>query len=134
MNCIILMGNLGSDPELRYTESGDAVLNIRMATSERKKNGDTWEEYPEWHSVVIWNKRAEALAKHLSKGSKIVVRGKIQTRMWEDREGQNRYKTEVVAHDIEFCGSKQEKREEQSPPQDNRPAGQEFDDDDDIPF
>lgn len=134
MNCIILMGNLGSDPELRYTESGDAVLNIRMATSERKKNGDTWEEYPEWHSVVIWNKRAEALAKHLSKGSKIVVRGKIQTRVWEDREGQNRYKTEVVAHDIEFCGAKQEKREEQPPPQDNRPAGQTFDDDDDIPF
>lgn len=107
MNKVILIGNVGQDPELRHSSSGTAVLNIRMATSERykdKQSGET-KETTEWHSVVIWDRRAEALSKFIRKGSKIMVDGTLQTRSWE-KDGEKRYSTEVKAFNIELLDKK----------------------------
>lgn len=135
MNKVILLGNLGADPELRYTNSGVAVLNIRLATTERfkdKQSGE-WRDKTEWHDVVLWQARAEAMAKMLHKGSKVLIEGSLQTRSWEDRQGNKRYKTEVAAQNIELC----DRREGGAQPQAAQPqdgpdpfgAG-----DEDIPF
>ena len=107
LNRAFLMGNLGQTPELRYTQSGQGVLSIRMATNERFKNKDgEWQDKAEWHSVVVWGKRAEALSKILQKGSPIMVEGRLQTRKWEDKEGTTRYTTEVVAREVLLLGRK----------------------------
>ena len=100
INKVILVGNLGADPETRYMPSGKAVTNIRIATSENwtdKQSGDK-QERTEWHSVVVWGKRGEALHRFLTKGSNIFVEGSLRTSSYEDREGVKRYKTEVVAN------------------------------------
>ncbi|AUX25142.1 single-stranded DNA-binding protein [Sorangium cellulosum] len=101
INRVILAGNLGADPDLRHTQSGQAVLNLRMATTEPyfDKNGEK-KERTDWHSVTLWNKRAEALASILRKGSQILVEGRLQTSSYDDREGNKRYKTEVVATNL----------------------------------
>jgi single-strand DNA-binding protein len=107
LNRVFLMGNLGQTPELRQTQGGNSVLSIRMATNERYKNKDEeWVDRAEWHSVVIWGKRAEGLSKILTKGSPILVEGRIQTRQWEDKEGNKRYTTEIVAREILLLGRK----------------------------
>jgi len=107
MNKIFLLGNVGQDPELRHTGGGTAVLNIRMATSETYRDKQTGEkkETTEWHSVCIWDKRAEALSKFIRKGSKILVEGSLQTRSWE-KDGEKRYSTEVKAFNIELLDKK----------------------------
>jgi single-strand DNA-binding protein len=113
MNIAILYGHLGADPELRYTQAGQAVLNMRLATSEKFKsrNSDQREERTDWHNIVVWGKRAEGLAKHLSKGSAIIVRGAIRTSSYEDKEGVKKYKTDIVVtrpgDDIQFAGKRQ---------------------------
>lgn len=105
MNKAILVGNLCADPELRTTQSGQSVLNMRVATSERRKQQDgTWADHAEYHSVVFWGKRAEGLATFLGKGRAVAVEGKIQTRKWQDKDGNDRYSTEVVAWDVEPVG------------------------------
>lgn len=107
LNRAYLLGNLGQNPELRQTNSGQSVLSLRMATNERYKNNDgEWVDRAEWHTVVVWGKRAEALAKILAKGSPIMVEGRIQTRKWEDKEGKDRYTTEIVAREIFLTGRK----------------------------
>ena len=107
MNRVILVGNLGADPELRYTQGGTAVGNFRMATNERRKKADSdeWENHAEWHRVVVWGKQAENAEKFLKKGSKVGIEGRIQTREWEDNDGNKRYTTEVVAQNVEFLSS-----------------------------
>ncbi len=108
MNKVFLMGNLGQKPELRHSKtSGAAVLNLRMATNRRVKDGDgEWHDEADWHSVVVFGRRAEGLAKVLDKGSKILVEGRLQTRQWEDKQGNNRYTTEVIAWEVEFAGGR----------------------------
>jgi single-strand DNA-binding protein len=106
LNRAILVGNLGMDPELKYTQGGQAVLRIRLATTESfvSKSGER-QERTDWHTVVVWGKRAEALNKILSKGRTIWVEGRIQTRSWEDKDGGKRYATDINAQNIGLVGS-----------------------------
>ena len=106
VNKVILLGNLGRDPELRYTQSGQAVANFTVATSEtwNDKNGEK-SERTEWHRVVVWGRTAELCSKYLSKGRSVYLEGRIQTREWEDKEKQKRYTTEVTAQTVQFLGS-----------------------------
>lgn len=101
VNRVTLLGNLGADPEVRYTPSGKAVANLRLATSEsyRDQNGDTITK-TEWHSLVAWEKTAEILGEFAKKGNRLYVEGKLQTRQWEDQEGNTRYSTEVVVREF----------------------------------
>lgn len=141
LNRVMLLGNLGADPELRMTGGGQAVLNIRLATAESylDKNKER-QERTEWHTVVVWGKRAEGLHKVLSKGDRIYVEGGLRTSSYEDRDGNKRYRTEVVARDVLLQGSKNGPRKRAEAPE-NDDAGSmgatgapSFDDDDDIPF
>jgi single-strand DNA-binding protein len=111
LNRVILIGNLGQDPELRFTPSNQGVLSLRMATTESYFDTNTKErkEITEWHSVVVWGKRGEALNKILSKGSRIAVEGRLKTRSWEDKNGGGkRYATEVVANNVILLGGRGE--------------------------
>ena len=100
------IGNLGADPEMRFTSGGKAVMNLRLACSENRKKGEQWEEHTEWISVVVWDKRAEGLAKILEKGSRVYIEGPLRTTSYEDKEGIKRYKTEVTAEKVVLCGGK----------------------------
>lgn len=144
LNRVLLFGNLGADPELRSTSGGQSVLNLRLATSESwlDKNR-VRQERTEWHSVVVWGKRAEALSKFLAKGARVFVEGSLRTSSYEDREGNKRYRTEVVAQNIILGGrsgnssrSDDGDAQEQAPPE--RRSGNEGaaggDEIDDIPF
>jgi single-strand DNA-binding protein len=105
LNRVMLLGNLGADPELRFTQGGQAVLNIRLATTESYLDKDkVRRERTDWHSVTVWGKRGEALSKILAKGSSIFVEGRIQTSSYDDREGIKRYKTEIVAQNVLLTG------------------------------
>lgn len=97
LNRVMLIGNLGKDAETRYTPSGTAVTNFSVATTARSKDAQTgeWKEHTDWHDVVLW--RAEKVAEYLTKGRQVYVEGRLQTRSWEDQNGQKRYRTEVVA-------------------------------------
>lgn len=106
VNRVFLIGRLGADPELRHTKGGTAVVNLRMATNFRRKNGDEWEEQTEWHDVTVWGRTAENVEKFCTKGKQIFVEGRLQTREWEDREGNPRRVTEIVAETVRFLGSK----------------------------
>lgn len=111
LNRVILIGNLGQDPELRFTQSNQGVLSLRMATTESYFDTTTKErkEITEWHSVVVWGKRGEALNKILSKGSRIAVEGRLRTRSWDDKNGgAKRYATEVVANNVILLGGRGE--------------------------
>ncbi|HCL22978.1 MAG TPA: single-stranded DNA-binding protein, partial [Halomonas sp.] len=108
INKVILIGNLGQDPEVRFTPSGTAVANLNLATS------DTWmdrqsgqrQERTEWHRVVLFNKTAEIAQQYLKKGSKVYIEGRLQTRKWQDQNGQDRYSTEIVANDMQMLDSR----------------------------
>jgi len=105
LNRATLLGNLGADPELRYTNSGKAVLNMRLATTESYLDANkVRQESTQWHTVTLWGKRGEALAKFLTKGSRILVEGSIRNSSYEDKDGNKRYKSEVVANNIVLCG------------------------------
>ncbi|WP_437733035.1 single-stranded DNA-binding protein [Sorangium sp. So ce1335] len=105
LNRVMLLGNLGADPELRFTQGGQAVLNLRLATTESYLDRDkVRKERTDWHNVVIWGKRAEALGKILSKGSSIFVEGSLRTSSYDDRDGNKRYKTEVIANNVLLTG------------------------------
>jgi len=107
LNKVILVGALGKDPELRHTQSGMAIMEIRMATNERKKQGEEWIEATEWHTVVVFDKRAEGLSKVLAKGSWISVDGKIETSSYE-KDGEKRYRTKIIANDVRLVGKRQQ--------------------------
>jgi single-strand DNA-binding protein len=109
LNKVMLLGSLGADPELRYTNGGQAVLNIRLATTESYLDKDkVRKERTDWHSVTVWGKRGEALAKILVKGSTIFVEGSIRTSSYDDKDGNKRYKTEINANNIILTGGKRE--------------------------
>lgn len=112
VNKVILIGNLGSDPEVKYTPSGVPVANFSMATSETwtDKNGER-QERTEWHRLVLWRKLAEIAGQYLKKGSKLYVEGKLQTRSWDDQSGQKRYTTEVVVNEMQMLDSRGESPE-----------------------
>jgi single-strand DNA-binding protein len=152
LNRVMLIGNLGADPEMRYLPSGDAVANIRIATTESwkdKASGEKKEE-TEWHRVSFFGKLAEIAGEYLKKGSPVYVEGRIKTRKWQDKDGQDRYSTEVVADRMQMLGSRggmgaptgadsaQGYSEERSSSASAKPAvksGAKFDDfEDDIPF
>jgi single-strand DNA-binding protein len=105
VNKVILIGNLGADPELRYTPGGQAVCDVRLATNESwtDKNGQK-QERTEWHRVVLWGKPAEIVKQYCTKGQKLFIEGRLQTRSWDDKEGNKRYSTEIVANDFMFLG------------------------------
>lgn len=107
LNKVLLLGNLGADPELRFTQGGQGVLNMRIATTESYLDKDkVRQERTEWHNIVVWGKRGEALAKILTKGSSVFVEGRLATSSYDDREGVKRYKTEVVATNIIISGGR----------------------------
>jgi single-strand DNA-binding protein len=157
VNKVILIGNLGQPPELRYTGSGTAVCNMRLATNESYKNdeGDTIQK-TEWHSLVAWGRLGEVCNEYLDKGSQVYFEGKLQTRSWEDRDGNTRYTTEVNVREMMFLDRKsdsgapsggpqgggsqgsasQGKKQKQSPPPKEDPPKEQdtFVPDDELPF
>jgi single-strand DNA-binding protein len=147
INKVILVGNLGRDPEVRYMPSGAAVANLTVATSETWKDKNTGEnqEKTEWHRVVMFGRLGEIAGEYLKKGSQVYIEGKLQTRKWQGQDGQDRYTTEIVANEMQMLGSRgggggsadfggaSSGGEKQ--PSAAAPAGGGFDDfDDDIPF
>lgn len=109
VNKVILVGNLGADPETRYMPNGDAVANIRLATTEswKDKNSGEKREITEWHRVVFYRKLAEIVGQYLKKGSAVYLEGRIRTRKWQDKEGQERYTTEIEATEMQMLGGRQ---------------------------
>ena len=108
INKVIIVGNLGQDPETRYMPNGKAVTNLRVATSESWKDKQTGEqrEQTEWHSIVMYDRLAEIAAEYLRKGSQVYLEGKLRTRKWQDKEGRDRYTTEVQASEMQMLGSR----------------------------
>jgi single-strand DNA-binding protein len=108
VNKVILVGNLGRDPETRYTTGGDAVTNIRVATTDtwKDKSGEK-QEKTEWHTVVFFGRQAEIAGEYLKKGRQVYIEGRLQTRKWQDKEGQDRYSTEIVADRMQMLGSRE---------------------------
>lgn len=105
LNKVMLIGNLGNDPDLRFTQGGSAVANFNLATNEKwtDKSGQA-QEKTEWHRIVVWGKQAENCGKFLKKGRSIYIEGRLQTREWEDKDGKKRYTTEIKADNVQFLG------------------------------
>ncbi len=152
VNKVILVGNLGRDPEVRYTPNGDSITNITIATTDSWKDKATGEkkEATEWHRVVFFGKLAEIAGQYLKKGRQVYIEGALRTRKWTDKEGQDRYTTEIVANEMKMLGSREGMSD--APPRESggggsgggsrpaaapaaQPAGGNFNDfEDDIPF
>ena len=137
VNKVILLGNLGEDPDLKYTPGGQAVVNMSLATSRKwKDKNDEKREETEWHKIVAWGKLAEICGEYLKKGSSVYVEGRLQTRKWEDKEGIDRWTTEINIFELQMLGKKGEGdgggNREPRPPQDDAPET--FEADDDLPF
>lgn len=108
VNKVILLGNLGKDPEVRYTNQQMAICTFSLATSERRKDqSGNWGEHTEWHNVVTFGKTAENCSNYLKKGRQVFIEGKIQTRKWQDKEGKDRYTTEILANTVQFVGGRE---------------------------
>lgn len=143
VNKVILVGNLGGDPEVRYTPGGAAIANVTIATSDawKDKNTGQKQERTEWHRVVFFNRLGEIAGEYLKKGSKVYVEGRLQTRKWQDKSGADRYTTEIVANEMQMLDSNQSGQQQNQaprgtsygnqPPQNN---DQYADFDDTIPF
>lgn len=110
INKVILVGNLGKDPEVRYLEGGTAVANFSIATSESFKDKTSGERrtVTEWHNVVLWRGLAEIAEKYLKKGNQVYIEGKLRTRKWQDKDGKDRYTTEIVGDNLQMLGKKEE--------------------------
>lgn len=140
VNKVIIVGRLGKDPEVRYTQDGRAVTNFTVATSEEWKDKGTGEkkERTEWHRIVAFAKLGEICGEYLSKGKQVYLEGRLQTRDWEDKEGHKRSTTEIIASDVQFLGSRQEGAQERPAVREKNfaaPAPSYSDmPDDDIPF
>ena len=108
VNKVILVGNLGNDPDIRYTAGGAAVGNISLVTAEswKDKNSGEQQEKTEWHRIVFFGRLAEIVGEYLRKGSQVYIEGRLQTRKWQDKEGHDRYTTEIVANEMQMLGSK----------------------------
>ncbi len=150
INKVILIGNLGKDPEVRYLDSGVAVANIALATTENYKNKEGERvSQTEWHDIVLWRGLAEIAEKYLKKGSSVYIEGKIRTRKWEDKDGNNRYRTEILANNMTMLGgrnngevvssseeTKDKPEKDPSDPSDiiSSPESSKGDNTDDLPF
>jgi single-strand DNA-binding protein len=139
VNKVILIGNLGANPELRYTAGQQAVANLRIATTEKwtDKSGQK-QEATEWHRVVVWVKLAEIVGQYLTKGRQVFVEGSIRTRQWQDQQGQKRYTTEIVARNVQMLGPRGSGGPDESgvtvPADESLPSEFGGGPDDDIPF
>ena len=138
LNKVMLIGNLGRDPEVRYTASGTAVASFSLATSEKYKNksGES-EERTEWHNITLWGRLAEIAGEYLAKGKTVYIEGRLQTRKWQDRDGKDRYTTEIVGEKMQMLGSRGEGGRQGAGRQEGQEPGYEepvFNPDDDIPF
>lgn len=131
VNAVHLIGHLGKDPEVRFLQTGNAVCTLRLAVGERRKEGDNWKDHVEWVDVVVWGKTAERCGEFLKKGRQVFVDGRLQTRQFKDKDGNERWKTEVVARDIRFLGSGEAKATKTSG-QTQPTSGGGFDED--LPF
>jgi single-strand DNA-binding protein len=135
INKVIIVGRLGKDPEVRQIGEGNSVCKLVVATSENwmDKNG-TKQERTEWHNIVVWGKLADICGKYLNKGRQVYVEGRLQTRSWEDQQGQKRYTTEIVASTVEFLGTNA--TSDRSPSATNSDFGPEplFDSNEELPF
>ena len=131
VNKVILIGNLGADPEVKYLDSGVAVANFSLATTESYKNKEGERvSQTEWHNIVLWRGLAEVAEKWLKKGSNVYIEGKIKTRKWEDKDGNTRYNTEILADNMTMLGGKKDSQENPiNPPQETA-----SDKADDLPF
>lgn len=109
VNKVILVGNLGKDPEVRYAQSGTAICTLRLAVTERRKEGDAWKDHTEWMDVVTFGKTAENAGQYLQKGRQVYVEGRMQTRNYKDKEGVEKWRTEVVANQVLFLGGGQDR-------------------------
>jgi single-strand DNA-binding protein len=109
VNKVILVGNVGKDPEVKYTPTGTPVAKFSLATNEKYKDrSDEWQERTEWHNILAWQRLAEIVGEYVKKGAKLYIEGKLQTSSWEDREsGTKKYRTEIVARDLVLLGSQQ---------------------------
>jgi len=141
LNKVMLIGNLGKDPEVRYTTSGTAVASFSIATTERFKNkSGEWEDKTEWHNITLWSRLAEIAGEYLSKGKTVYIEGRLQTRKWQDRDGRDRYTTEIVGEKMQMLSAKGDGGGRSKAPADqsygDAPAYEEpsFNPDDDIPF
>ena len=142
LNKVILIGNLGADPEMRYTPAGRAVVNFRMATTRQwnTQDGERREE-TEWHRIVAFSKLAEICGQYLKKGAPVYVEGRLQTRSWEDQNGMKRYMTEIVANEMQMLSARQQNEPASDAPggvgstaAEAPPSSPEADSDDDLPF
>ncbi|HRN42597.1 MAG TPA: single-stranded DNA-binding protein [Vicingus sp.] len=139
INKVILLGNLGKDPEIRYLEGGTAVANFTLATSENYKDKTTGERktITEWHNVVLWRGLAEITEKYLKKGNQVYIEGKLRTRSWQDKDGNTRYTTEIVAENMQMIGRKDENTSS-TPSDTSAPSTPEIEQnnsmEDDLPF
>ena len=131
VNKVIVLGNLGKDPDLRHLPNGDAVCNFSLATTESLKDKEgNKQDKTEWHNIVIFRKLAEIAGEYLKKGRPVYIEGRLQTRKWQDKEGKDRYTTEIVADQMQMLGSREEAKEVAK-----TPASANFDDmESDIPF
>lgn len=137
INKVILVGNLGADPEVRYTTSGSAVVNFSIATSDEWKDKETGEKKSrtEWHRVVAFARLAEICGEYLRKGRQVYVEGRIQTRSWEDKDGNTRYTTEIIAREMQMLGSAPGRQSQTSYGEQDGPMNEPIDmPEDDIPF
>jgi len=142
LNKVMLIGNLGDNPEVRYMPSGEAVTNISLATTTKWKDKQSGEkkEKTEWHRIVFFRKLAEVAGEYLKKGSKVYIEGRIQTRKWQDQSGQDRWSTEIIAEQMQMLGGRNEDQNKQSTDQSqqqnsvdsNNTPPEHFDDD--LPF
>jgi len=131
VNKVILVGNLGKDPEVKYLDNGVAVANLSLATTENYKNKEGEKvSQTEWHNIVLWRGLAEVAEKYLKKGASVYIEGKIKTRKWEDKDGNTRYNTEILADNMTMLGGKKDSQENPiNPPQEAA-----SDKADDLPF
>ncbi len=130
VNKVILVGNLGKDPEVRYLDNGVAVANFSLATTENYKNKEGERvSQTEWHNIVLWRGLAEIAEKYLKKGSSVYIEGKIKTRRWEDKEGITKYSTEILADNMTMLGGRSSSNDV-----DQKPSKSEEDPKDDLPF
>jgi single-strand DNA-binding protein len=139
INKVILLGNLGKDPEIRYLEGGTAVANFTLATSENYKDKTSGERktITEWHNVVLWRGLAEITEKYLKKGNQIYIEGKLRTRQWQDKDGNTRYTTEIVAENMQMIGRKDDNASSSASDSSAIPPSPEIGQDnleDDLPF
>ncbi len=134
LNKTMLIGRLGADPEVKDIGGGKMVARLSVATSEAWGQGDNRQERTEWHRIVVWGKLAELCGKYLTKGRQVFVEGRIQTRKWENKDGQTQYTTEIVAQTVQFLGQQQNMDAGATSPTENYGETPQFDENEEIPF